>query len=355
MVLQNGRVFEGYRFGADASPIGELVFTTGMGGYIETLTDPSYYGQIILQTFPLIGNYGMIYGDMESAGCYAKAYIVREWCDAPSNFRCEGSLDDYLKKSGIPGLYGVDTREIAKEIRTSGAMNAAIVDQPTPEVKKALGEYAITGALQAVSCKAAQTFHANGQQKYRVALMDYGTKRNIVEELCKRGCQVTVLPHDTPAEHVLALKPDGVMLSNGPGDPADNPFVIAQIAKLMGKLPVFGICLGHQLMALAQGGSTVKLKYGHHGVNQPVKDLQTGRIYITSQNHNYAALPEGVAAGGGQLRMVNANDQTCEGIDYPALSAYSVQFHPEACSGPLDTQFLFERFIALMGGEGHGA
>lgn len=348
LVLQNGRVFEGYRFGAPGGTVGELVFTTGMGGYIETLTDPSYYGQIILQTFPLIGNYGMIRADMESAGCFARAYIVREWCDAPSNFRCEGTLDAFLKENGIPGLCGVDTREITRQIRQSGAMNAAITDAVTPEVKQALEGYTIQNAVEAVSRKALQAFQANGPVRHRVALMDYGTKRNIVDALCRRGCEVTVLPHDTPAERVLALSPDGVMLSNGPGDPADNPGIVKQLKALMGRVPMFGICLGHQLMALAQGASTQKLKFGHHGVNQPVRDVATGRIYITSQNHNYA-----VRGGGsrGDMRYLNANDDTCEGIDYPDLRAFSVQFHPEASAGPVDTEFLFDRFTALMEGD----
>ena len=364
LILQNGSVYKGFRFGAEKSSVGELVFTTGMCGYIETLTDPSYAGQTVLQTFPMIGNYGIIPEDFEGKSAL-NGYVVREYCDFPSNFRSRYTLDEYLKENGIPGLYGVDTRQITREIRDAGVMNAAITDVP-PEGKNdsifaALASYRVSDVLPAVTCKekyvakiiddptAAE--NSNPLIRHRVALLDYGLKQNIVGELTRRGCEVNVFPADTNASEIIDGGFDGVMLSNGPGDPEDDTFQIAQIGKLLGKLPVFGICLGHQLTALAAGGSTYKLKFGHRGVNQPVKSLKCGRTYITSQNHGYAVDPESVA-GKGTLSFVNANDGTCEGIDYPSLSAFTVQFHPEARSGPHDTSFLFDRFIRMMeGGE----
>lgn len=346
LILQDGQVFEGVRFGAEADTVGELVFTTGMCGYIETLTDPSYAGQIVMQTYPLIGNYGIIREDFEGA-CCVKGYVVREYCDTPSNFRTDCDLDTYLKEQGVPGLCGVDTRELTRIIREHGVMNAAICDE-IPADLTPIKTYAITGVVEAVSCKEPDRYPAEGEECFRVSLIDYGAKRNIVRELQKRGCTVTVLPASTSAEEILAAGPDGVMLSNGPGDPAENTYQIEQIRKLLGKVPMFGICLGHQLTALAAGGSTYKLKYGHRGVNQPVRDLNGVRTYITSQNHGYAV--DGDTVKLGKVRFVNANDGTCEGIDYPELKAFTVQFHPEACTGPKDTSFLFDQFVELMKG-----
>ena len=346
LILQDGQVFEGVRFGAEADTVGELVFTTGMCGYIETLTDPSYAGQIVMQTYPLIGNYGIIREDFEGA-CCVKGYVVREYCDTPSNFRTDCDLDTYLKEQGVPGLCGVDTRELTRIIREHGVMNAAICDE-IPADLTPIKTYAITGVVEAVSCKEPDRYPAEGEECFRVSLIDYGAKRNIVRELQKRGCTVTVLPATTSAEEILAADPDGVMLSNGPGDPAENTYQIEQIRKLLGKVPMFGICLGHQLTALAAGGSTYKLKYGHRGVNQPVRDLNGVRTYITSQNHGYAV--DGDTVKLGKVRFVNANDGTCEGIDYPELKAFTVQFHPEACTGPKDTSFLFDQFVELMKG-----
>ena len=348
LILQDGQVFEGVRFGAETDTVGELVFTTGMCGYVETLTDPSYAGQIVMQTYPLIGNYGIIREDFEGA-CCVKGYVVREYCDTPSNFRTDCDLDTYLKEQGVPGLCGVDTRELTRIIREHGVMNAAICDE-IPADLTPIKTYAITGVVEAVSCKEPDRYQAEGEERFRVSLLDYGAKRNIVRELQKRGCTVTVLPATTSAEEILAADPDGVMLSNGPGDPAENTYQIEQIRKLLGKVPMFGICLGHQLTALAAGGSTYKLKYGHRGVNQPVWDLNGVRTYITSQNHGYAV--DGDTVKLGRIRYANANDGTCEGIDYPELRAFTVQFHPEACTGPKDTSFLFDRFVELMkGGE----
>jgi len=346
LILQDGQVFEGVRFGAEADTVGELVFTTGMCGYVETLTDPSYAGQIVMQTYPLIGNYGIIREDFEGA-CCVKGYVVREYCDTPSNFRTDCDLDAYLKEQGVPGLCGVDTRELTRIIREHGVMNAAICDE-IPADLTPIKTYAITGVVEAVSCKEPDRYQAEGEERFRVSLLDYGAKRNIVRELQKRGCTVTVLPATTSAEEILAADPDGVMLSNGPGDPAENTYQIEQIRKLLGKVPMFGICLGHQLTALAAGGSTYKLKYGHRGVNQPVRDLNGVRTYITSQNHGYAV--DGDTVKLGKVRFVNANDGTCEGIDYPKLKAFTVQFHPEACTGPKDTSFLFDQFVELMKG-----
>ena len=346
LILQDGQVFEGVRFGAETDTVGELVFTTGMCGYVETLTDPSYAGQIVMQTYPLIGNYGIIREDFEGA-CCVKGYVVREYCDTPSNFRTDCDLDTYLKEQGVPGLCGVDTRELTRIIREHGVMNAAICDE-IPADLTPIKTYAITGVVEAVSCKEPDRYPAEGEECFRVSLIDYGAKRNIVRELQKRGCTVTVLPASTSAEEILAAGPDGVMLSNGPGDPAENTYQIEQIRKLLGKVPMFGICLGHQLTALATGGSTYKLKYGHRGVNQPVRDLNGVRTYITSQNHGYAV--DGDTVKLGKVRFVNANDGTCEGIDYPELKAFTVQFHPEACTGPKDTSFLFDQFVELMKG-----
>ena len=346
LILQDGQVFEGVRFGAETDTVGELVFTTGMCGYVETLTDHSYAGQIVMQTYPLIGNYGIIREDFEGA-CCVKGYVVREYCDTPSNFRTDCDLDTYLKEQGVPGLCGVDTRELTRIIREHGVMNAAICDE-IPADLTPVASYAITGVVEAVSCKEPDRYPAEGEECFRVSLLDYGAKRNIVRELQKRGCTVTVLPATTSAEEILAADPDGVMLSNGPGDPAENTYQIEQIRKLLGKVPMFGICLGHQLTALAAGGSTYKLKYGHRGVNQPVRDLNGVRTYITSQNHGYAV--DGDTVKLGKVRFVNANDGTCEGIDYPELKAFTVQFHPEACTGPKDTSFLFDQFVELMKG-----
>lgn len=348
LVLASGQIFEGYRFGSLASAIGELVFTTGMCGYLETLTDPSYAGQIVLQTYPLIGNYGVIPADFEG-NCHIRGYVVREPCQHPSNFRCGGTLDGFLKERNIPGLWGVDTRQLTRIIREHGVLNACICSQ-VPEDLAPLRNYAVTGAVDAVTRKAPFVYGAQGETRFRVALLDCGAKNNIIQELCQRGCAVTAFPANAPAETILGAGADGVLLSNGPGDPAENVYQIEQIQKILGKIPLFGICLGHQLTALAAGGRTYKLKYGHRGVNQPVRDLNGIRTFITSQNHGYAV--DGDSLKAGRISFVNTNDGTCEGIDYPGLRAFTVQFHPEARCGPQDTAFLFDRFVALMkGGE----
>jgi len=337
LILENGTTFKGEYFGAQGEITGEIVFTTGMTGYLETLTDQSYYGQIVLQTFPLIGNYGVIPSDFESAAIGARAYIVKYPCATPSNFRSEKDLSSFLKERGIIGLCGIDTRALTKIIRTNGVMNGKI--SPVPLTDSALAEikaYSVTNAVASVSSR---NVEKTGEGKRKVVLMDFGAKRGIAAALATRGCEVWTLPYNSTAQDILKEKPQGIMLGNGPGDPAEpaNSGIIETIRALLENgLPIFGICLGHQLLALAKGYQTKKLKFGHRGANQPVKETATGRVYITSQNHGYA-----VVADNGSF--VNVNDGTCEGMDYG--DAFSVQFHPEARGGPLDTSFLFDRFI----------
>ena len=383
LILADGTVFEGKAIGATGKTIGETVFTTGMTGYLETLTDPSYFGQIVTQTFPLIGNYGVIGEDFESKKSYVRGYVVRELCDEPSNFRCGGGLDAFLKAQNIIGIEGIDTRKLTKILREAGVMNGMIISGAEAEKEnkricsgletctdeKLLAEiraYKIENAVASVqqiqkgeSLPPASHFVAptppspKGQSPLKsphVALFDFGAKANIQRELEKRGCSVTLVPYNTTAEEIIALAPDGVMLSNGPGDPAENVGVISEIKKLCdyGKIPIFGICLGHQMLALARGAKTSKLKYGHRGGNQPVKDLESGRVFISSQNHGYAVENDSLPPFA-KLRFINTNDGTCEGIEYTDIPAFSVQFHPEACGGPHDTNYLFDLFLEMMG------
>ena len=348
LVLSNGTVFEGERIGAPGSRIGELVFTTGVIGYLETLTDPSYAGQIVIQTFPQIGNYGVIEEDFEGEPA-AVGYVVRELCEYPSNFRCQYDLDTFLKNKNIPGICGVDTRELTRILRDEGVMNAMICDEMPEDLSK-ITNYRIRDAVKQVSRKRTEMFRPAGKTLYRVVLIDYGAKRNIIRSLLNRGCEVIVVPQDMPAQEILRADPDGIMLSNGPGDPQENKYCIEQIRSLIGKKPLFGICLGHQLAALAMGGKTAKLKYGHRGANQPVKEVDGNRTYITSQNHGYTVLSESLGDVA-RLTFVNMNDLSCEGLEYPGKNCFTVQFHPEACAGPCDTSFLFDRFIAMMGGK----
>lgn len=394
LVLANGLVFEGRSFGAEGIIIGETVFTTGMNGYLETLTDPSYYGQIVTQTFPLIGNYGDIKKDYESSKCNLRGYIVRQWCEEPSNFRCDGDLDSYLKSQNIIGLYDIDTRSLTKILREVGVMNGMLIRGNSKDALEAFAALkdekkktallekiksykiekaveSVTGSATGVEEPADVVFSESAKYRFvpvtadgtkindekeamkagkgkKVVLWDFGAKANIRRELLKRGLEVVTVPCSYTAEQIMALNPDGVMLSNGPGDPAENAGIIAEIKKLLKTgIPIFGICLGHQLLALANGAQTMKLKYGHRGANQPVKYTKTGRVYITSQNHGYAVkndcLPEGAVQS-----FVNTNDGTCEGLTYTKIPAFSVQFHPEACSGPLDANFLFDEFVTLI-------
>ncbi len=351
LLLANGQLYEGTLMGAAKPVMAELVFTTAMTGYLETLTDPSYEGEIVIQTFPCIGNYGVIEEDFESPGPRLSAYIVRELCDTPNNFRTQGKLNDYLVKAGIPCLTDVDTRALTRTIRNAGVMNAALLTEKPEnieEICEKLRNLPFHPSIQDVTTKS--IIEPKKPGRHHVVLWDFGTKESIQHELEKRGCAVTVVPASTTAQEILAMNPDGLMLSNGPGNPADNPSVIANIREVMRhRIPTFGICLGHQLLALSQGAKAVKLKYGHRGENQPAKDVKTGLSYMTSQNHGFALDSDSLPSNA-SLRFVNGNDGTCEGLDYTDMPAFSVQFHPEACAGPLDTRFLFDRFIAMMGG-----
>ena len=349
LILENGVVFEGKSFGAEKETMGELVFTTSMVGYLETLTDPSYYGQVVMQTFPLIGNYGVIHPEFISDAPVLNGYIVREWCQVPSNFRCEGDLDTFLKESNIPGIYGIDTRALTKIIRENGVMNckfsfsADVTDELLEEIKN----YKITDAVKNTTVKEVRKIEVENA-KYNVVVMDFGASANVEKELLKRGCNITTVPADTNADDIKAMNPDGIVISNGAGNPADNEKAIEEIKKLCEfNIPTFGVCLGHQLIALSQGAKTESLKYGHRGASQPAKDLSTGRVYITSQNHGYVVTNDSLPQNA-KLSFVNSNDGTCEGIDYTDKPVYSVQFIPVTSGGPQDTGYLFDRFIDMM-------
>lgn len=352
IVLADGTVLEGKSFGATGTKIGEIVFNTGMTGYQEVLTDPSYYGQIVIQTYPLIGNYGINTDDMESDKSWVSGYIVNEWCENPSNFRCEKTIDQFLKEQNIISISEIETRKLTQKIRETGVLNGAVTTEYSEDKKAELLEqikaYTVKDAVAAVTRDKSETF-ADENSKYNVVLMDFGSKRNITRSLVKRGCKVTVVPAFMPAEEIIALKPDGIMLSNGPGDPAENTEIIKNIAKILKtNIPVFGICLGHQLTALATGALTEKLKYGHRGANQPVTDLDHDRTYITSQNHGYAVVGDSVDTKIAVVSHINANDKTVEGVRYKNIPCFTVQFHPEASAGPMDTAYLFDEFISLM-------
>lgn len=348
--MEDGSCLPGKHFGAPLTEdvIAEVVFTTAMTGYTETLTDPSYYGQMVVQTFPLIGNYGVNPSDFESSGIHMSAYITREWCKNPSNFRSQMDLDTFLKQQGIPGIYDIDTRYLTKRIREHGVMNGRLTaNVPNSASARALCDWHIQDAVKSVTCKEPYEMPA-GLPRFHVVLWDFGAKLNILRRLHAYDCSLTVVPATTTCEEILALSPDGIMLSNGPGNPKENLSIVKELSKLCKTgIPIFGICLGHQLLALANGADTEKLKYGHRGANQPVKDTLTGRNYITSQNHGYAVkndtIPENAV-----LSFININDGTCEGIRYNDFPGFSVQFHPEACGGPHDSEFLFRQFIELM-------
>ena len=355
LMLANGQVFEGKSLGSKGTVIGEVVFTTGLTGYQETLTDPSYYGQIVTQTFPLIGNYGVNHEDNESARSYVSGYIVREACDVPSNFRCQGNIKDFLSENNIVGICNIDTRKLTRIIRETGVMNGVITTEDVYSKKDELLEkvksFSIKIAVKSVTNNEILTY-TNENPKYKVVLFDFGYKRNIRQELVNRGCEVVVVPAETTAEQVKEINPNGIMFSNGPGDPAENVEIIENIKEIQKLgIPIFGICLGHQLMALANGGKTEKLKYGHRGANQPVIDLESGLTYVTSQNHGYAVVGDSIPAEVGHVSHINANDKTCEGIRYTAVNAFTVQFHPEAHGGPLDTAYLFDKFVTVMESE----
>ena len=350
LILEDGTVFAGTSIGSTRECISEIVFNTSMTGYLEVLTDPSYAGQAVTMTYPLIGNYG-ITPDMESKKAWPDGYIVRELSRMPSNFRCEGTIQDFLKEQDIPGIAGIDTRALTKILREKGTMNGMITtdeDYDLDEIIPKLKAYTVGDVVSKVTCTEKYVLKGEG---LKVALLDLGAKNNIAKSLNDRGCEVTVYPAHTTAEEIIASKPDGIMLSNGPGDPADCTSIIEEIRKLYDTdIPIFAICLGHQLMALATGAATHKLKYGHRGGNHPVKDLETGRVYISSQNHGYVVDEESVDPNVAVPAFRNVNDGTNEGLAYIGKNIFTVQFHPEACPGPQDSGYLFDRFIEMMKG-----
>lgn len=349
LVLEDGSIFWGELIGAECG-LGEVVFNTGMTGYQEVLTDPSYCGQIVVMTYPLIGNYGVNDCFNQSRQPFVSGFIVGEICEKPSNWQAEGTLMRYLEKNKIPCLYGVDTRAITRRIRSAGTMKGILAGEDVPQsvIDEMLATSLDNQQVQTVTTPAMYTLENSG---YKVVVLDYGIKRNIIQYLHKIGCTVVVLPADSDAAAVLAHKPDGIFLSNGPGDPKDVPFAIATIRELLGKKPIFGICLGHQLLALALGGDTYKLKFGHRGSNHPVKDLAANRVYITSQNHGYAVDENTLATMDVTVTHRAVNDGTVEGMRHNSLPAFSVQYHPEAAPGPDDSAYLFDEFLCLMNKE----
>ena len=389
LILEDGTVFEGTSIGADKEVISEIVFNTSMAGYLEVLTDPSYAGQAVCMTYPLIGNYGVCRQDCESRRPWPDGFIVRELSRMPSNFRSDCSIQEYLKEYDVPGIAGIDTRALTKILREKGTMNGMITTNENYDLKEILPKLAAytTGkVVEKVTCaekyevKGSKDLSENGpvsgsavfnkeafaageKEKRpsmvralngagkRVALLDLGAKENIARSLAMRGCDVTVYPAGTKAEEIIADAPDGIMLSNGPGDPKECTGIIQEIRKLYETdIPIFAICLGHQLMALATGADTHKMKYGHRGGNHPVKDLSTGRVYISSQNHGYVVDTDRLDPQVAVPAFVNVNDGTNEGLRYTGKNIFTVQFHPEACPGPQDSGYLFDRFITMMNG-----
>lgn len=387
LILEDGAVFEGLHIGAQREIISEIVFNTSMAGYLEVLTDPSYAGQAVCMTYPLIGNYGICKDDMESKKPWPDGFIVRELSRIPSNFRCDISIQQFLEEHGVPGIAGIDTRALTRILREKGTMNGMITTDEQYDLEKIIPQlkaYTTGKVVERVSCQEKYTLAAAGalsengplsgssvfrkadyeagvrEKKpslvrelngvgLRVALLDLGAKDNIAKSLAARGCKVTVYPARTPASEILAERPDGIMLSNGPGDPKECALIIEEIRKLYeSDTPIFAICLGHQLMALATGADTFKMKYGHRGGNHPVKDLETGRVYISSQNHGYVVDMDKLDPKVAVPAFINVNDGTNEGLSYTGKNIFTVQFHPEACPGPQDSSYLFDRFITMM-------
>ena len=349
LILEDGTVFTGTSIGSTKEVVSEIVFNTSMTGYLEVLTDPSYAGQAVVMTYPLIGNYGICYEDMESDRPWLDAFIVRELSRLPSNFRSQDTIQNFLLKYDIPGIAGIDTRALTKILRENGTMNGCITtneDYNMEEIQAKLAAYTTGKVVEKVTCKEKYVLEGEGP---KVALLDLGAKRNIARNLNKRGCEVTVYPALTTAEEILAAKPDGIMLSNGPGDPKECVTIIEEIKKLYDSdVPIFAICLGHQLMALANGADTYKMKYGHRGGNHPVRDLSTGRVYISSQNHGYVVDTEHLDPKIAVPAFENVNDGTNEGLAYTGKNIFTVQYHPEACPGPQDSGYLFDRFMKMM-------
>ncbi len=394
LILEDGTVFEGKHIGADRDVVSEIVFNTSMAGYTEVFTDPSYAGQAVCMTYPLIGNYGVCLEDMESEKVWLDAVIVRELSKVPSNFRCDMTIQEFLEKYEVPGIEGIDTRKLVRILREKGTMNGFITTNENltfDAVKDRISAYTTGDVVSKVSCtekqfivgtmdirengplSGAASFNKDDYEAalkgdlskremrpsnvkelngwgYKVAMIDFGAKKNIAASLAARGCDVTIYPSSTTAEEILADAPDGIMLSNGPGDPKECTEIIKEIRKLYeSDVPIFAICLGHQLMALATGADTYKLKYGHRGGNHPVKDLETGRVYISSQNHGYAVDTDSLDRNVAEPAFVNVNDGTNEGLKYVGKNIFTVQFHPEACPGPQDSSYLFDRFIGMIG------
>jgi carbamoyl-phosphate synthase small subunit len=348
LALEDGTIFHGNSFGSEGEVIGEIVFNTGMTGYQEILTDPSHYGQIVAMTFPLIGNCGVNFDDIESVRPQVRGFIVRELCKTPSGWRTTETLSDYLKRYNIIGIEGIDTRALTRILRDKGTMNGIISTHQDFDINKKLDDiraYEIKNPVCSVTTKEVQHYKGDG---YKVCLIDYGIKRNIIRSLLKRGCDVYVFPASATANDILSKGPDGIMLSNGPGDPKHCKDSINIIRQLLGKKPIFGICLGHQLTALANGADSKRLKYGHRGCNHPVKDLEKDLTYITSQNHGYTIIEESLNPEKMKVSHRNLNDGTIEGIKYTDIPAFTVQFHPEASPGPEDTAYLFDEFIKMM-------
>jgi carbamoyl-phosphate synthase small subunit len=349
LILEDGTVFKGSSIGSTREVISEIVFNTSMTGYLEVLTDPSYAGQAVVMTYPLIGNYGICHEDMESLKPWPDGYIVRELSRIPSNFRSGDTLQHFLKEHNIPGISGIDTRALTKILREKGTMNGMITTDEgfdLGEVILRMKTYSVTGVVDKTTCREKYVLSGCGK---KVALLDLGAKNNIARSLQERGCEVTVYPAFAKAEEILSSRPDGIMLSNGPGDPKECVEIIGEIKKLYeSNVPIFAICLGHQLMALAAGADTHKLKYGHRGGNHPVKDLETGRVYISSQNHGYVVDVDTIDPAVAVPAFVNVNDGTNEGLKYMNKNIFTVQYHPEACPGPQDSGYLFDRFIKMM-------
>lgn len=351
LALEDGTIFKGSSFGAGGERYGEVVFNTSMTGYQEIITDPSYKGQIVTMTYPLIGNYGVNLEDVESRKPFLEGFVVREYSKIASNWRSKDSLGDYLAKNNILGIEGIDTRELTLHIRQKGALKAMLSTEDLDEkslVKKAKESCGLLGIdlVREVVCKKPYTWNKKG--KYKVVAIDCGIKLNMLRILEGKNCKITVVPAATSSREILEIKPDGLLLSNGPGDPAALPYVVKTVRELLEKLPIFGICLGHQILGQAFGGRTFKLKFGHHGANHPVKDLRTGKVSITSQNHGFCVDIDSMNKKEIELTHVNLNDGTSEGLRHKKLPIFSVQFHPEASPGPRDAEYLFAEFVSLM-------
>lgn len=367
LVLEDGSIYRGHAFAGQGEVLGEVVFNTGMTGYQEIITDPSYKEQIVVMTYPLIGNYGINEEDMESGNVHLESLVVKEYLENHSNWRSRKSLKAFLEEQGKLGIEGMDTRALTRRIRIAGAMRGIISTETSDSalLLARVREYpGLVGRdlVGSVTCRKAYIWRQGAPQpmesggpaappeQLRVAVLDYGVKYNTLRHLEQRQCAVMVLPASATAEEVLSLKPDGVLLSNGPGDPAALPEIVATVRQLLGKVPIFGICMGHQVLGQALGGKTAKLKFGHHGINQPVKNRETGRIEITSQNHGFVVLPESLSSAQ-EKTYDNLNDATSEGIKDRALKAFSVQYHPEAAPGPHDVTYLFDKFVGMMAQE----